>query len=53
MPGKSYPYELRVEIVRDGKPVTDVRKVIVKSGEVIRASFKDLAELSTVQSSTK
>jgi uncharacterized protein (TIGR03000 family) len=38
-PGQLYYYELRVEVMRDGKPVTESKRVIVKAGEVIRANF--------------
>jgi uncharacterized protein (TIGR03000 family) len=38
-PGQLYYYELRVEVERDGKPVTETKRVIVKAGEVVRANF--------------
>jgi uncharacterized protein (TIGR03000 family) len=38
-PGQLYYYELRVEVLRDGKPVTETKKVIIKAGEVVRANF--------------
>jgi uncharacterized protein (TIGR03000 family) len=51
--GRSYPYDLRVELVRDGKPVVETRTVVVKPGEVVRANFKEAADVSTVQTSGK
>ena len=38
-PGQLYYYELRIEVQRDGKPVTETKRVILKAGEVARASF--------------
>jgi uncharacterized protein (TIGR03000 family) len=38
-PGQLYYYELRVEVLREGKPVTETKRVIIKAGEVVRASF--------------
>ncbi len=41
-PGQAYYYMVRVETVRDGKPVSETRRVIVRAGQVARADFKDL-----------
>ncbi len=41
-PGQAYYYMVRVESVRDGKPVSETRRVIVRAGQVARADFKDL-----------
>jgi len=40
--GQTYYYILRAEGVRDGKPVSETRKVVLRPGEVIRANFADL-----------
>lgn len=40
--GKKYYYDLRAEVIRDGKPVQDARRVIVTAGSVIRADFSAL-----------
>jgi uncharacterized protein (TIGR03000 family) len=40
--GQAYYYDLRAEVVRDGKPVTETRRVIVRAGAVIRADFSAL-----------
>jgi uncharacterized protein (TIGR03000 family) len=39
--GQAYYYELRAEVVRDGKPVTETRRVIVRAGDVVRTRFSD------------
>jgi uncharacterized protein (TIGR03000 family) len=41
-PGQAYYYLVRVETVRDGKPVSETRRVIVRAGQIARADFKDL-----------
>jgi uncharacterized protein (TIGR03000 family) len=40
--GQAYYYDLRAEVVRDGKPVTETRRVIVRAGAVIRTDFSAL-----------
>ncbi len=47
-PGQAYYYIVRAEVVVDGKPVTETRRVIVRAGQTIRADFKDL-ESETVR----
>ncbi len=41
-PGQAYYYMVRVESERDGKPVSETRRVIVRAGQIARADFKDL-----------
>jgi uncharacterized protein (TIGR03000 family) len=41
--GECYFYMLRAEVVKDGKPVSVTKRVILKPGEEITADFKDLA----------
>jgi uncharacterized protein (TIGR03000 family) len=41
--GQTYYYMLRAEVVRDGKPVREERRVILRPGEVVRTDFNDLA----------
>ncbi len=50
-PGQAYYYMVRVESIRDGKPVSESRRVIVRAGQVARADFKDLTSdaVRTVQ----
>ena len=40
--GQLYYYMLRAEVARDGKTLTQTKRVIVKAGERIRASFDEL-----------
>ena len=46
-PGQTYYYMVRAEVIRDGKPVTETRRVLVRAGQTARASFKDM-EAETV-----
>jgi uncharacterized protein (TIGR03000 family) len=41
-PGQLFYYEVRVETVRDGKPIAQTRRIIVRAGHVARADFKEL-----------
>jgi len=41
-PGQAYYYIVRIEMERDGKPVSQERRVIVRSGQIARAEFKDV-----------
>lgn len=43
-PGQLYYYVLRAEVTRDGKTVADTRRVIIKAGETVRASFQGLGQ---------
>jgi uncharacterized protein (TIGR03000 family) len=38
-PGQLYYYEVKAEVLRDGKPVSQTKRVILKAGEVVRAGF--------------
>jgi uncharacterized protein (TIGR03000 family) len=38
-PGQLYYYEVKAEVIRDGKPVTQTKRVIIKAGEVARTRF--------------
>ncbi len=51
-PDKTYCYELRVELVRAGQPMTEYRHVFIRAGEVARASFLDL-DRSSIQAARK
>lgn len=46
--GQTYFYMLRVEMMRDGKPQTETKRVLVRAGEVTRASFTNPDPVSTV-----
>jgi uncharacterized protein (TIGR03000 family) len=45
--GQAYFYDLRAEFVRDGKVQSETKRVIVRAGEEIRASFPQLQTPST------
>jgi len=38
-PAQAYFYTVRVEAVRDGKPVGESRQVIVRAGETVSETF--------------
>ena len=44
----TYYYELRAEVVRDGKPVTMTKRVTLKAGDIIRARFGELEPAETI-----
>jgi uncharacterized protein (TIGR03000 family) len=48
--GQDYFYEVRAEVVRDGKAISETRRVIVKAGTVIRADFSSLGKATGVAS---
>jgi uncharacterized protein (TIGR03000 family) len=37
--GKDYFYVLKAETVKDGQPVTETKRIVVRAGEEARASF--------------
>ena len=41
IPGQTYYYTVRVEATRDGKPISESRRVLVRAGELVRESFLD------------
>jgi uncharacterized protein (TIGR03000 family) len=41
--GQRYFYDVRVEVVRDGKPVSATRRLVLQAGSVIRADFSNIA----------
>jgi uncharacterized protein (TIGR03000 family) len=46
--GQTYYYELRAEVVRDGKPVTVTKRVTLKAGDVVQARFGEMEAAETV-----
>jgi uncharacterized protein (TIGR03000 family) len=48
---KRYFYELRAEVVRDGRTVTETRRVVLRAGEVIRADLTNLGSSTGVATS--
>jgi uncharacterized protein (TIGR03000 family) len=49
MEGEKYYYEVRVEVMRDGKPVSETKKVTIKAGEVARVDFKKMDSIASVK----
>jgi uncharacterized protein (TIGR03000 family) len=41
VPGQTYYYTVRVDTTRDGKPVSETRRVLVRAGDLVRESFFD------------
>jgi uncharacterized protein (TIGR03000 family) len=50
---QTYYYEVRAEVMRDGKPVSETKRVIVRAGEVIRANFSDLGKESVAAAGSR
>ena len=46
--GKRYFYDVRVEVVRDGKPVGSTRRLVLQAGSVIRADFSTIGPAAGV-----
>jgi uncharacterized protein (TIGR03000 family) len=42
--GKTYYYDLRAEVVRDGKAVSDFKRVVFHAGDELRESFARLGK---------
>lgn len=47
-PGQTYFYSVRVEGTRNGEPINETRKVLVRGGEIIRESFNDAKKADAV-----
>jgi uncharacterized protein (TIGR03000 family) len=47
--GQLYYYEVRAEVMRDGKPVTENKRVIVRAGEEVKTSFPGLESAAAEQ----
>ncbi|MBL8800160.1 MAG: TIGR03000 domain-containing protein [Planctomycetia bacterium] len=45
---KEYSYTLRAEVVRDGRTVSEVKRVTFKGGEQVDVQFKELGPVRTV-----
>ena len=43
-PGRDYHYVLRTEVSRDGRTVSEARRVVVRAGERLRVEFDDPGE---------
>jgi uncharacterized protein (TIGR03000 family) len=51
--GQQYYYEMRAEVVVDGKVVSQTRRVTVTAGELIRADFSTLGKANGVAANTR
>lgn len=41
-PDQVYFYMVRIEMMRDGQPISETRRILVRAGQVARAEFKEL-----------
>jgi uncharacterized protein (TIGR03000 family) len=48
-PGQTYFYEVRVEVNRDGKAVSQTKRVLLRAGQEVRADFKDMETTATAK----
>lgn len=46
--GEQYFYDVRIEMVQNGKTISESKKVIVRAGDSIRESFKGLGEPTAI-----
>lgn len=46
-PGRTYFYDIRVEIVRDGRTIAENQRVLLRPGEIARASFASLGQAAS------
>jgi uncharacterized protein (TIGR03000 family) len=46
--GQTYYYELRAEVVRDGKPVSVTKRVTLKAGDVVQTKFGEMEAAETI-----
>jgi uncharacterized protein (TIGR03000 family) len=46
-PGRKYFYTLTAEVVRDGRPVSDSRRVQLQAGKEVKVDFRDVAAFAT------
>jgi uncharacterized protein (TIGR03000 family) len=51
-PGHTYFYELKAEIIREGKPVTQSKRVLVKAGQNLMVTFSGLESSQVASSET-
>jgi uncharacterized protein (TIGR03000 family) len=48
-PGQTYYYEVRVEVNRDGKALSQTKRVLLRAGQEVRADFKDMETTATAK----
>jgi uncharacterized protein (TIGR03000 family) len=47
--GQTYYYEVRVEVNRDGKALSQTKRVLLRAGQEVRADFKDMETTATAK----
>jgi uncharacterized protein (TIGR03000 family) len=52
-PGKDYFYMVRIEMMRDGHPLSETHRINVRAGQVVRAEFKDLEAVALMPAQAK
>jgi uncharacterized protein (TIGR03000 family) len=50
--GKTYGYEIRVEVQRDGHTYTDTRHILLRTGQEVVQSFADLGKRTSPGTAT-
>jgi uncharacterized protein (TIGR03000 family) len=48
-PGQTYYYILRAEVARDGKSLSQTKRILVRAGEEVQTALRDLNPVSTAQ----
>jgi uncharacterized protein (TIGR03000 family) len=48
-PGQTYYYEVRVELERDGKPLSETKRVLVRAGQEVHADFNGMTATAAAQ----
>jgi uncharacterized protein (TIGR03000 family) len=46
-PAKVYFYTVRIEMMRDGQPLSETRRILVRAGQVAHTEFKELEPEAT------
>jgi uncharacterized protein (TIGR03000 family) len=50
VPGKTYYYDLRAEVIRDGRTVAEAQRIVLQPGQMVTASFPSLSREANVVS---
>jgi uncharacterized protein (TIGR03000 family) len=50
--GQTYYYILRAEVIRDGKTLSETKRVLLHARDVVRASFSDLGTVATTRAAS-
>jgi uncharacterized protein (TIGR03000 family) len=45
-PGRKYFYTLKAEVVRDGRPVSESRRVLLEAGKDVQVDFRNMAAVA-------